>query len=372
MTEQTIFLIKPHRRGRQWLEALVGYLPPRLRTATGRGVMKSVRQFAAAALLLASGVLAIAEGNSAELSPAADHHVHIWSERGAALLEANGGTPDKQKPTEILANDVIRDLDHAKVPRAVILSVAYWFASPRMKFDGDGAAAVRAENDWVAEQVARFPDRLIGFCSFNPISDDALAQLAHCAETPQMRGIKLHLGNSGVDVKNRDHAERLRRVFAAANERRLGIVIHLWTGREYGRADAEALLANVLPAASDIPVQIAHLAGAGPGYGPDDAVAVYADAAERKDPRVRNLWFDVASVVTHKQTPEQLALIARRLRQIGIDRVLFASDSARGFNPAAGPAWETFRRLPLTSEEMRQVAKNTAPYLPSLPIDVAR
>ena len=127
----------------------------------------------------------------------------------------------------------------------------------------------------------------------------------------------------------------------------------------------------MLPAALDIPVQIAHLCGTRPGYGPDAALTVYAEAAERKDQRVRNLWFDVASVVTNKQKPDDLALIAGRLRQVGMDRVLFGSDSGRGFNPPAGPAWETFRRLPLEPDEIQRVARNIAPYLAAAGNEVA-
>jgi hypothetical protein len=33
----------------------------------------------------------------------------------------------------------------------------------------DEYAKMRAENDWTSEQVARFPDRLRGFCGFNAL-----------------------------------------------------------------------------------------------------------------------------------------------------------------------------------------------------------
>jgi predicted TIM-barrel fold metal-dependent hydrolase len=87
---------------------------------------------------------------------------------------------------------------------------------------------VCAENDWTSEQVRRFPDRLRGFCGFNPLCDYALRALARCARDPQLRyGIKLHFGNSDVDLNNPEHVERTRQVFREANRRRMAIVVHM-------------------------------------------------------------------------------------------------------------------------------------------------
>ena len=173
------------------------------------------------------------------------------------------------------------------------------------------------------------------------------------------------MGNSRVDVRKPEHAALLRDVFAAANRRRLPIVIHLWTiDKDYGATFSEALLNEVLPAAPDIVVQIAHMAASGPGYHSDDAFEVFAKAAESNDPRMRLVYTDVASMVTKDMDPQSLELVARRLRQFGIERVLFASDRApRGANDTPAEAWSAFRRLPLTAEEFKAIAGNSAPYL---------
>ena len=56
---------------------------------------------------------------------------------------------------------------------------------------------VKAENDGTAQQVARFPDRLVGFCGVNPLKDYAVGEVRRCATIPQLRtGLKLHIGNS--------------------------------------------------------------------------------------------------------------------------------------------------------------------------------
>jgi hypothetical protein len=55
-------------------------------------------------------------------------------------------------------------LDDARIDGAILLSNAYFFDG-LIPFRGNAYAQVRAENDWTAEQAARFPKRLIAFCS---------------------------------------------------------------------------------------------------------------------------------------------------------------------------------------------------------------
>ena len=75
----------------------------------------------------------------------------------------------------------------------------------------DEAAKVARENDWTAAQAARYPGRLIAFCSFNPLKDYALAELKRCAGLPGLkRGIKLHFGNSDVQLDDPAHVQRYR------------------------------------------------------------------------------------------------------------------------------------------------------------------
>lgn len=79
-----------------------------------------------------------------------------------------------------------------------------------------------------------------------------------------MRGVKLHLANAAFDFRDTAHVAALRRAFEAANRARLPILIHMRTSNgDYGRADAGVFLRDVLPAAPDVPVQIAHMAGWG-------------------------------------------------------------------------------------------------------------
>jgi uncharacterized protein len=229
---------------------------------------------------------------------------------------------------------------------------------------------VKAENDWTGREVARYPDRLIAFCGFNPLEDYALAELARCANIPQLRhGIKLHFGNSVVDYHNRNHVERVKQVFAAANQHRMAIAVHMRASisrkLSYGRDEARIFLDDLVPMAPDVPIQIAHLAGAG-GYDDplvDQALSVFVDAIEKGDPRAKRLYFDVTAVARPSATADQASLVARRIRQLGTARILYGSDAAAGGNLPPREGWAAFRQLPLTEAEFAVIAGNVPPYM---------
>ena len=314
--------------------------------------------------MLAPGCATGGIGPSGRFTPVADHHQHLFSPDIAALLgDSSGASLD--------ADDLIPLLDSAGIRRAVVLSVAYMYGSPQRVVE-DEYAKVRAENDWTAVQAARYPDRLIAFCGFNPLKDYALEELARCAGDRRFgRGIKLHFGNSDVQLDEPAHVERLRQVFRAANEHGMAIVVHMRASisrkRPYGAAQARIFLEQLLPLAADVPVQIAHLAGTGPGYDDppaDSAMAVLADAVVRGNRYTRRLWFDVASVVDTGISPVNAALVARRIRQVGIERVLYGSDGAVGDNLRPRQSWAAFRGLSLTDDEIARIADNVAPYFP--------
>ena len=307
----------------------------------------------------------LAGSASAQVAPAADHHQHLFSPVIAKLLSTSSSDPQ-----QLAAKDLVALLDTAGIQRAVVLSVAYMYGSPARTVD-DEYAKVRAENDWNSAQVAQYPKRLRAFCSFNPLKEYALDELERCARDPNLKhGIKLHFGNSDVQLDNPAHLEQVSRVFRAANKHRMAIVVHMRASiskkRPYGAAQARVFLEKVLTLVPDVNVQIAHLAGTGPGYDDppsDEALAVLAEAVERHDPRTRHLWFDVATCVDLNISPANAALVVKRIRQIGVKRILFGSDAAVGPNLRPRESWAAFRRLPLTESEFKRIAGNVAPYL---------
>lgn len=320
------------------------------------------RRKAAAAcfLLLLLGGCASTPSSPGAPAPLVDHHQHLFSPAVAALITGDAASAG------IAADDVIALLDQAGIRRALVLSVAYTWASANRTVD-DEYGNVKRENDWASQQVARYPDRMRVFCSVNPLKSYALAEIDRCAADVRLRhGLKLHFGNSDVDIANPGNVAQVRKVFQAASAHRMPIVVHMRTsiskGRSYGRAEGLVFLNDLLPAAADVPVQIAHLTGAG-GYDSDAVLEVFVDAIAKGDPRVKNLWFDVTSVVTADISPENARLVAARLREVGLSRVLYGSDAFFGDNPAPREGWAVFRKLPLTERELRTIAGNVAPYM---------
>ncbi len=317
---------------------------------------------ASVAALAQTGQSSKSNSRSEQVTPQADNHQHVFS---PAMAEF-------QKIKPVTAQDVIGLLDAAGIKRAVLLSTAYSYGRPGRE-PQDEYAKVKAENDWVAAQAALFPKRFRAFCGFNPLKDYALDELRRCAKDPNLRhGIKLHVGNSDVQLEKPEHIEKLKSIFRAANSHRMAIVVHMRASiskqRPYGAEQARAFLEQLLPLVPDVPVQIAHLAASGPGF--DDPPAhsvleVLAEAVAKNDSRTRKLWFDVTTVAVPGNSAETSALLVKRIRQIGVKRILYGSDAAVGSNPNLLPreAWEAFCRLELTKKEIQTIAKNVAPYL---------
>jgi predicted TIM-barrel fold metal-dependent hydrolase len=267
--------------------------------------------------------------------------------------------PGPRQESVVDADQLVAMLDAAGIGRAVVLSDAYYFDSPRIAGAPGTAAAVRAENDWTAEQVARHPGRLLAFCSVNPLADYAPAEVERCGNTGRYRGLKLHFHASAVDLLNREHAEKVRKVIATANRARLALIIHARGGGEYGRDHALALL-DVLRAAPDVPVQIAHLWG-GERFA-EGALGVYADAVAAGHPGAQKLYFDVAQIAGNADADLERAVSL--VRRIGVGRILYGSDGPQFGGAPPGESWSRFReRVPLTEEEFRIIAGNVAPYL---------
>lgn len=294
-----------------------------------------------------------------------------WSQRfGTSLLALTKGgdgvwrigaetyvfeEPKAEEPKT--AADAVAMLDSVGTRRAAVVSNAYYFDAARPEPVRDPYPHIRAENDWLAEQVAHFPDRLVAFCSVgNPTREYALPELHRCASTGNFLGLKRHFNAAQLNHRDADEVARVRAVMAAANQYRMPMIIHVRPGNLYGREEAEIFLRQLVAAAPDVPIQIAHLWG-GESYSAP-ALEGYANAVASGDAVARNLFFDVAAVLMQPRPPEQMQEIVASMRKIGLDRILWGSDAP----PVE--AWAGFREhVPLTEAEFRQIAGNVAPYL---------
>lgn len=293
--------------------------------------------------------------------PLIDYHQHLLSPSAAALGSL---------PNTFTARDLIALLDAAGVQRALVLSLAYQYGNPNRPPVRDEYAKVRAENDWTAQQVAQYPRRLRAFCGVNPLKNYALTEIARCAKDPYLRsGLKLHFGNSDVDMDQPQEVAQVRAIFKSADEHRMPIVVHMHSSvtrkRPYGAKEARIFLNEVLPAAPHVSIQIAHLAGSG-GYddpGVDEALSVFIDAIARHDPRMAHVYFDVSGVAGLGHWKDKKVRIATRIRQVGVKRILWGSDGAFGGGMTPQQALDAFQELPLSKQEFQTIYGNMTPYM---------
>jgi predicted TIM-barrel fold metal-dependent hydrolase len=198
-----------------------------------------------------------------------DHHVHLNSPAIQAFLPAfcarmrRFGGCDPALTTPHSVNDLLAAMDQAGIRRALVLSDGYLAESPLAEPERtDATDLMRAANDWTVGLARSYPSRLSAFVAVDPLRPTALPEIERWRGNPAVAGIKLHLTSSGVNLRKDGDVAALASVFRAAAQARFAIVIHLRTQQmDYGAPDIRRFVEEVLPAAGDTPVQIAHAAG---------------------------------------------------------------------------------------------------------------
>ena len=311
------------------------------------------------AAVLAASTMMLASAPAMAEPVATDHHVHVHSPAILDFLPAYCSSLGRISACPevftrpLTVDDLLADMDAAGVRRAFLMSTAYLAESPMMvPARHDAPDLIRAANDFTVDLARRHPDRLSAFVSVNPLTPTALPEIARWADDPFAAGVKLHLTNSDVDLRDPDDVAALARVFRAAAAGDMTIMIHMRTRAEdYGAKDVGVFLDQVLPQAQGVPVMIAHSGGWG---GLDDntwaAMTAFAEALEEHPDTSRSLSFDLAQVFDAETSEADLLRLVALMRRIGIDRFVAGSDW-----PFSGPlnAYlnDVFARLPLTPAE---------------------
>ena len=126
----------------------------------------------------------------------ADHHMHVAS---ADLCSLVGECLSSNHPPAVFASDAIAALDAANVSKGVILSCAYLYGMPSLHLTPhDIATRTRRENEFTAAEVAKYPTRLVGFLSVNPLQSSAIDEIRHWKGSNYLVGLKLHFTASAV------------------------------------------------------------------------------------------------------------------------------------------------------------------------------
>ena len=263
-----------------------------------------------------------------------DSHTHLlpaWSaerrseieQRDATFAALFGGGGKSASAEELVAA-----MDQDGVDVSVVLG--YGWLDP---------GVAREANDCLLDAAARFPRRIVAFCSVHPgWGDDAIAEIERCVAAGAKGVGELHPTTQGLDIARDASLVPIARLAA---ERDLPIVVHgsepvghSYPGKGRTTTDQLLALAQRFPETTFV---FAHWGGGLPFYGlmPEvrDALAnVYFDSAA--SPFLYNATvFDVAA------------------RSVGAERLLFGSDYpaltperwVRDFEGA--PFWDEARPL---------------------------
>ena len=95
-----------------------------------------------------------------------DAYNNVWQAAGTSdYLTAESYTPE----------DMLRSMDLAGVDMAVGCSLGQMM-----------------DNNFIAQTMQRYPERIIGFGQVNPRSPDAVVQIDNLAKNLKLKGLKLH------------------------------------------------------------------------------------------------------------------------------------------------------------------------------------
>src|SRR3954447_14055199 len=176
------------------------------------------------------GVQGVGVNESSDaMSWRADHHIHLAS---ADLCKLVGECLPSKHPPAVYATDAIMALDEAHVSRGVILSCAYLYGLPSLHLTPrDIAERTRRENEFTAAEVEKYPTRLVGFLSVNPLQDSAIDEIRHWRGSHILVGLKLHFTASAVHMRNAAARRLVARVVGEAAVEHIPIVIHIGGGK---------------------------------------------------------------------------------------------------------------------------------------------
>ncbi len=237
----------------------------------------------------------------------------------------------------VQTEDLVASMDQAGIDMSVCAG-----------FGWTDPGVARESNDYNLEAARSHPDRLVAFCSVNPLwGEDAAAEVRRCSEAGAKGIGELHPDTQGI--LDADMAS-LAPVFDAARELGMPVLVHAsepvghgYPGKGTVTPDLLMALVNAYPNNRFI---FSHFGGGLPFYGlmPEVKTAL------------KNVYFDSAAF-PFLYRPEVFDVVARA---VGAEKILFASDY-----PVVSQkrALNEFERAGLSSEQSRLVRGQNAAQL---------
>jgi predicted TIM-barrel fold metal-dependent hydrolase len=207
-------------------------------------------------------------------------------------------TPLGHGVASFLGDDLVRNLDDAGLDRAV----AFPLGAPYTDYS--------EANQVMAEEMAKHPDRIIGFCRINPnFGPQASARaLEQCLGTWKLKGIKLH---PEIEFFDPNEAELMEPIYNAARQYRVPIIFH--TGMS--SKASPGVIAELAAQNKDVPVILGHM-----------GVSEYVKLAVAVARQHENIFLETSVV-------GWMPLLMEAFRGVGTSKILFGSDHP--YNPLA-------------------------------------
>ena len=203
-----------------------------------------------------------------------DAYNNVWQAAGTSdYLTAESYTPE----------DMIKAMDVAGVDMAVGCSLGQMM-----------------DNNFIAETMTKYPERIIGFGQVNPRFPDAIQTIEHCATTLKLKGLKLHPTMHGYHFA--DHG-LLDPIFEAADRNGLAILVNALDDPFCAPLSIEEI-ARSFP---NTPVLIAHM---GTVWNLNEAILV----AKRNS----NIYLETSSA--------QLLDVKLAYRAVGAEKIVMGTD----------------------------------------------
>jgi predicted TIM-barrel fold metal-dependent hydrolase len=237
----------------------------------------------------------------------------------------------------ITAEEMIRAMDEEGVDVSVV------FGFPWKKLE----SAAR-HNDYILDSVARYPDRLKGFCCLDPCDEKALREVERCLSGGLSGVGELAFYQSGIVCEIRDS---MAPVMAVCLEKDLPVLLH--TNEPVGHAypgKTENTLSEIYEFIKRFPMNKIVLAHWGGG------IFFYGLLKKEVRETLTNVWIDTAA----SPFLYDPAIYRHAIDIIGKEKILFGSDY-----PLIKPAryFEELRQSGLTDEEFSDICGGNAAEL---------
>lgn len=120
------------------------------------------------------------------------------------------------------------------------------------------ASGINVPNDYVASYVAEFPDRLVGYCSVDPLDPDARRELERSHRELGLKGLKL----GPIYQHVHPHDKRFYPLYQYCNEVRMPLLFHQGSTTPRSaplRVSSPLFLEDIAIEFPNLKIQIAHM-----------------------------------------------------------------------------------------------------------------